>query len=114
MSASVKIRMRSELARTANLRDWLVDSYKNGDGRTAYEFTHLDTIRVLLMTRRLSASIGGMESKTPTEIAAICQKLVDRVQDVSRCNHPDRMFYFCDLKKGHKGKHIEDSGHTWD
>ena len=44
------------------------------------------------------------------EIAAFLIEVVQRAEDETRCNDICKSMYFCDRKKGHKGKHRESVG----
>jgi len=54
-----------------------------------------------------------LRGKTPVEIVKIVTVLVARANDQTRCNNPCKSLYFCERKRGHKGKHRE-NGLSWD
>lgn len=93
-------------------------------GKRAIGFTHIDTIRLKILSSCLGHATGWMRldtegkprqglAQTQDEIADYCEKLLERVFDDTICNDDCKFMYFCDKKKGHKGKHGE-SGLAWD
>jgi len=45
----------------------------------------------------------------PAQIGKFLYGFIARAEDGTRCNDICKSMYFCDLKKGHKGKHGEDT-----
>jgi sugar-specific transcriptional regulator TrmB len=50
---------------------------------------------------------------TIAQISAMLEDLVRRAEDETLCNDNCKGMYFCDRKKGHKGKHSEGGRLTW-
>lgn len=105
-----------------SVRKWYVREHWVGSKSEG--FHHSDTIRLQILTTRLGHATGWMRTdkdgkprkdlaQTQDEIADFCEKLIERVFDESVCNDACKFMYFCDKKKGHKGKHY-DSGLVWD
>ncbi len=48
------------------------------------------------------------------DVARLLTDFVERAEDGTRCNAECKNMYFCDRKKGHKGRHAEGKGLIWD
>lgn len=106
------------------LAEWMEFPYETADGPASH-FIHKDSVKLRLLVSRLGHATGWMRTdehgkprsglaQSQNQIADFCDELLARVADETKCNDPCKMMYFCDRKKGHKGRHREDSGLAWE